>query len=53
MLVQENRQWMMYTLVMLILALTVPAWAGGFPGGVRDALGPRCDTTSKRKRNPL
>ncbi len=33
----------MYTLGMLILALTVPAWAGGFPSGVRDALGPRFD----------
>jgi hypothetical protein len=31
MLVQQNRQWMMCTLVMLLLALTVPAWAGRFP----------------------
>jgi hypothetical protein len=43
MLVQQNRQWMMYTLGMLILILTGPAWAGGFSGGVRDGLGPRFD----------
>jgi len=41
MLVQQNRQWMMYTLSMLILALTVSARAGGFSGGIRDALRPR------------
>src|SRR5713101_1765148 len=41
MAVQPNRRVMVPTLALLTLTLSIPAWAGGFPGGVHAALGPR------------
>ena len=52
MLVQQNHQWMMYTLVMLLLALTAPAWAEEFPGGVHDARGPRFEAAPSLRIAP-
>src|SRR5712692_1397339 len=38
---KRNRKVMVPTLALLTLSLALPAWAGGFSGGIRDALGPR------------
>ena len=43
MIVQRHQTWMVPALALLLLTLTVSAGAGGFPGGVRDALGPLFD----------
>lgn len=42
-----NRNWMFGVLVLtlLTLGLDVPAWAGGFPGGLNEAFGPRFDAS--------
>jgi hypothetical protein len=43
MIVKRNWKLIVSALVIVTLSLAVPAWAGGFPGGIRDALGPRYD----------
>src|SRR5437867_10464639 len=40
------------TLAGLALTSTVSAWAGGFPGGVGDALGPRFEAAPDRGQPP-
>ncbi|MDQ2695505.1 MAG: phosphatase PAP2 family protein [Pseudomonadota bacterium] len=40
---KRNRSLIAPALAILSLALTAPAWADGFPGGIRSALGPRFD----------
>src|SRR2546425_101435 len=52
MLVQRHQTWMVPALAMLLLTLTVPAWAGGFPGGVHDALGPLFEAAPPRRAAP-
>src|SRR6266545_1990978 len=52
MLVQRHRTWMVPALALFLLTLTAPAWAGGFPGGVRDALGPLFDAAPPRRAAP-
>ena len=49
-LVQCHQTWMIPALALLLLTLTVPAWAGGFPGGVRDALGPLFEAAPPRRQ---
>ncbi len=41
MICEQKRKLVIATLTSFTLSLTVSAWADGFPGGVRDALGPR------------
>src|SRR5213593_426839 len=41
MISEQNRRIVIATLTSFTLSLVVSAWADGFPGGVRDALGPR------------
>ena len=41
MISEQNRRIVIATLTSFTLSLAVSAWADGFPGGVRDALGPR------------
>jgi hypothetical protein len=43
MIVQRHQRWMVPALALLLLTLTVPAWASGFPSGIREALGPLFD----------
>src|SRR4051794_442521 len=52
MLVQRHQTWMAPSLALLLLTLAVPAWAGGFPGGVRDALGPLFEAAPPRRAAP-
>jgi hypothetical protein len=52
MIMPRHQTWMVPALVLLLLTLAVPAWAGGFPGGVRDALGPRFDAAPSRRAAP-
>jgi len=42
-IVQRRQTRMVPAFAMLLMTLTVPTWAGGFPGGVSDALGPLFD----------
>ncbi len=41
MIAKRNHKGMVPILALLTLSLALPAWAGGFSGGVRDAWGPR------------
>src|SRR5712692_4926071 len=43
MTVKRNRKVMVPTLALLTLSLAMPAWAGGFSGGINDALGSHFD----------
>jgi hypothetical protein len=52
MIVQRYRTWMVHTLALLLLTLTLPAWAGEIPGGVRDALGPLFDAAPPLRAAP-
>src|SRR5713101_7787666 len=49
MIVKRNWKLNVPTLAILTLSLAVPVWAGGFPGGIRDALGPRYDAAPQRR----
>jgi len=49
---KRNRKVMVPTLALLTLSLTVPAWAGGFSGGVDEALGPRFNAAPQRHAAP-
>lgn len=49
---KQNRKVMVPILAIFTLRLAVPAWAGGFPGGVGDALGPRFDAAPQRREAP-
>src|SRR5262249_12926074 len=43
MIVPRHQRWMVPVLALLILTLSISVWADGFPGGVREALGPLFD----------
>ena len=49
---KRNRKVIVPTLALLTLSLTVPAWAGGFSGGVDEALGPRFNAAPQRHAAP-
>ena len=51
-IVQRHQTWLVPVLALLILTLTLPAWAGGFPGGVHDALGPLFDAAPPLRAAP-
>jgi len=52
MIVPRHQTRMVPALAMLLMTLTVPAWANGFPGGVRDALGPLFDAAPPHRTAP-
>src|SRR3989449_11338093 len=52
MIVKRNWKRTVPILAILTLSLAVPAWAGGFPGGIRDALGPRYDVAPQLREAP-
>src|SRR5262245_5356267 len=52
MIVRQDWKAIVPTLAILILRLAVPAWAGGFPNGIRDALGPRYDAAPQLHLTP-
>jgi hypothetical protein len=52
MIMPRHQTWMVLALALLLLTLTVSAWAGGFPGRVRDTLGPLFDAAPSRRTVP-
>jgi membrane-associated phospholipid phosphatase len=52
MLATLNRKLTLTALVIFSLGSAAPAWANGFAGGVRDALGPRFDAASEAREAP-
>jgi hypothetical protein len=52
MIVPRHQTWMVPALALLLLTLAVPAWAGGFPGGGREALGPLFEAAPSRRAAP-
>lgn len=52
MLVLRHQTWFVPTLALLILTLTIPAWAGGFSGGHHEALGPRFEAAPSPRPAP-
>lgn len=52
MVVKSNQTCLIATHVIFALSLTLPVWAGGFPGGLRDALGPRYDAAPRVRAAP-
>src|SRR4030095_5255668 len=52
MIVLCHQTWMVPALALLLLTLTDPAWAGGFPGGGRDALEPLSEAAPPRRAAP-
>ena len=52
MIVPHHRTWIVPALALLLLALPISAWAGGFPGRVRDTLGLLFDAAPPRRTAP-
>ena len=52
MLVKSNQMCLIATQTIVAMSLAFPAWAGGFPGGLRDALGPRYDAAPRIRAAP-
>lgn len=52
MIVKRNRKLSVTTLALLTLSLAGPAWASGFSGSVREALGPRFDAAPHHHAGP-
>ena len=42
---KQSQKMIVSILTLLTLTLSLPAWAGGFSGGVHEALGPRYNAT--------
>src|SRR6266850_3302810 len=52
MIVKRNWKLIVPTLALLTLSLALPAWAGGFSGGIRDALGLRYHAAPQLRAAP-
>ncbi|HKZ17049.1 MAG TPA: hypothetical protein VJ161_06235, partial [Geobacteraceae bacterium] len=52
MYLKRNGKMVVSTVTVLILALTATVWAGGFPGGHPEALGPRFEAASQVQEPP-
>ncbi len=49
MIVKQNWKLVVPILAILALSLALPAWAGGFSRGIKEALGPRFDAAPQRR----
>src|SRR5258706_16238365 len=52
MVVKSNQMSLIVTHAIVALSVALPAWAGGFPGGLREALGPRYRATPRARAAP-
>jgi len=52
MVVKSNQMCLIATQAVVVMSLALPAWAGGFSGGVRDALGPHYGAAPRVRAAP-